>query len=43
MNTGMVYVTNLTIGTPWSALPTYWQQLLGTVDALNTSRALPSC
>ena len=35
MNTGMVYATNLTIGTPWSALPTYWPQLLGTVDAIN--------
>ena len=43
MNTGMVYVTNLTIGTPWSALPTYWPQLLGTVDAINKKRTLPSC
>ena len=43
MNTGMVYVTNLTIGTPWSALPTYWLQLLGTVDAINQRRTLPSC
>ena len=43
MNTGMVYVTNLTIGTPWSALPTYWPQLLGTVDAINQRRTLPSC
>lgn len=43
LNTGFVYATNLTIGTPWSALPTYWQQLLGTVDALNKSRTLPSC
>lgn len=43
MNTGFVYATNLTIGAPWSALPTYWQQLLGTVDAINKSRTLPSC
>lgn len=43
MNTGMVYVTNLAIGTPWSALPTYWQQLLGTVDALNKGRTVPAC
>ena len=43
MNTGMVYATNLTIGTPWSALPTYWPQLLGTVDAINKKRTLPSC
>ena len=26
-----------------SALPTYWPQLLGTVDALNKERALPLC
>lgn len=43
LNTGLVYVTNLTIGTPWSALPTYWSQLLSTVDALNKGRTLPSC
>ena len=43
MNTAMVYATNLTIGTPWSALPTYWPQLLGTVDAINKKRTLPSC
>ena len=43
MNTGMVYVTNLTIGAPWSALPTYFQTMLGTVDALNKNATLPSC
>ena len=43
LNTGMVYVTNLAIGASWSALPTYWPQLLGTVDALNKGRALPLC
>src|SRR5690606_13338724 len=41
MNTGMVYATNLAIGASWSALPTYWTQLLGTVDALNKQRSLP--
>ena len=43
MNTGMVYATNLAIGASWSALPTYWTQLLGTVDALNKQRPLPLC
>ncbi|MCZ8221178.1 MAG: hypothetical protein O9337_17305 [Acidovorax sp.] len=43
MNTGLVYATNLAIGAPWSALPTYWPQLLGTVDALNKQRTLPLC
>lgn len=43
MNTGLVYTTNLAIGAPWSTLPTYWQQLLGTVDALNKQRTLPLC
>ncbi len=43
MNTGMVYATNLAVGASWSALPTYWQQLLGTVDALNKQRPLPLC
>lgn len=43
MNTGLVYATNLAIGAPWSALPTYWQQMLGTVDALNKQRTLPLC
>jgi hypothetical protein len=43
LNTGMVYATNLAIGAPWSALPTYWPQLLGTVDALSKERTLPLC
>lgn len=43
MNTGVVYATNLATGAPWSALPTYWQQMLGTVDALNKQRTLPLC
>ena len=43
MNTGMIYVTNMTSGAPWSALPAYWTQLLGTVDAINRRRPLPLC
>src|SRR3989344_2994479 len=43
LNTGMVYATNLAIGASWSSLPTYWQQLLGTVDSLNKKRPLPLC
>lgn len=43
MNTGAIYVTNMTSGAPWSALPAYWPQLLATVDALNKQRVLPSC
>ena len=48
-NAGVVYVTDLEYdyatdtGNPWAKLPTYWTQLLGTVDAINKSRALPSC
>ena len=48
-NAGVVYVTDLEYdyatdtGNPWAKLPTYWSQLLGTVDAINKSRALPSC
>lgn len=43
MNTGMIYVTNMASGAPWSALPTYWPSLLATVDAINKQRVLPSC
>lgn len=43
LNTGLVYATNLAVGASWSSLPTYWQQLLGTVDALNKQRPLPLC
>ena len=48
-NAGVVYVTDLEYdyatdtGNPWAKLPTYWTQLLGTVDAINKKRALPSC
>jgi len=43
MNTGLVYVTDQTIGSPWSALPGYWRNLLGTVDAIKTGVAPPIC
>ena len=42
-NTGWVYVTSQPVGSPWSALPTYWTKLLGTVDARNKNRTLPAC
>ena len=43
MNTGLIYVTDQTIGSPWSALPSYWKNLLGTVDATNKGIARPVC
>ena len=43
MNTGLVYVTDQAIGSPWSALPSYWKNLLGTVDATNKGLARPVC
>lgn len=42
-NTGWVYVTDQPVGSPWSALPSYWTKLLGTVDARNKNRTLPAC
>lgn len=48
-NTGVVYITDLpydyttNVGNPWATLPTYWINLLGTVDAINKNRALPAC
>ena len=47
--TGWVYATDLhydyanNIGDPWARLPVYWNQLLGTVDAINKGSALPNC
>jgi len=35
------YATNT--GNPWATLPAYWEQMLGTVDALNKGSVLPSC
>lgn len=48
-HTGLAYVTSLEydprtdVGNPWAALPSYWTQLLGSVDALNKNQPLPSC
>lgn len=42
-NVGWVYVTDGSGSNPWAALPSYWDQLLGTVNALNTHQALPTC
>lgn len=45
MNTGWVFVTDQTVGAPWSTLPatTYWKSFLGTVDAINKNNPLPTC
>lgn len=45
MNTGWIFVTDRTIGAPWSTLPavTYWKSFLGTVDAINKGNRLPAC
>lgn len=49
LNTGVVYVTDLHYnvatgqGNPWAALPSYWDQLVASVSALNRGSALPSC
>ena len=46
---GWVYVTHRAfnpatgVGNPWNGLPSYWTALLGTVDSVNTGRALPAC
>lgn len=48
-NTGWVYATDghydyaTNSGDPWMKLPAYWEQMLGTADAINKGRALPSC
>ena len=45
MNTGWIFVTDQTIGAPWSTLPAtpYWKSFLGTVDATNKRNPLPTC
>lgn len=45
MNTGWLFVTDQTVGAPWSTLPAniYWKSFLGTVDATNKGYPLPSC
>lgn len=46
---GAVYVTHrhfdypTQTGNPWAGLPTYWDNLVATVAALNQGRALPGC
>ncbi len=48
-NVGLVYATDrefnfLTgVGNPWSALPAYWEELVQTVDAINSGASLPRC
>lgn len=42
-NTGLVFATDQTTTRSATKLPAYWIQLLGTVDAINTGRTLPSC
>lgn len=45
MNTGLVYITDLSLGASWTGpLAPYWTQMLGTVDALNNpGRSAPAC
>jgi hypothetical protein len=46
---GWVYMTHRAfnpatgVGNPWNGLPSYWTALLGTVNSVNTGRALPAC
>lgn len=48
-NAGPVFVTHLEydpvtgVGNPWSGLPTYWDAMLQTVDAVNKAGTLPAC
>ena len=48
-NAGPLFVTNLeydpvtNVGNPWSGLPSYWDAMLQTVDAVNKGGALPAC
>ena len=48
-NAGWVYATDLEfnyatgVGNPWARLPSYWDALVQTVDAVNTSASLPRC
>lgn len=42
-NTGLVFTTDQTTTRSATKLPIYWIQMLGTVDAINTGRTLPSC
>jgi Spherulation-specific family 4 len=47
-NTGMLYITNDTAGAngtllPYDTLPSYWELLVSTLDAINRGRAVPAC
>lgn len=48
-NSGLVYVTHrpydyaTNTGNPWASLPSYWTELLDSVQALNQGQPLPSC
>ena len=48
-NVGWVYATDLNynvatgVGNPWAHLPSYWETMVSTVDALNKASALPPC
>jgi hypothetical protein len=48
-NAGWVYATDLEfnyttgVGNPWASLPSYWDALVQTVDAVNTGASLPRC
>lgn len=48
-NQGLVYATNLQynpttqVGNPWASLPSYWNTLVSTVQAINSTTALPAC
>jgi hypothetical protein len=48
-NVGWVYATDLNynvatgVGNPWAHLPSYWENLISTVDAINKASALPPC
>lgn len=47
-NTGVLYITNDTAGAngtllPYDTLPSYWELLVSTLDAINRGRPLPAC
>lgn len=42
-NTGLVFTTDETTARAVTRLPSYWIQMLGTVDAINKGTTLPSC
>lgn len=48
-NSGLVYITHrpynyaTDTGNPWASLPSYWTELLDSIEALNQGQPLPSC